>query len=122
VPVELPECGHVFRDHCIANVVESEFRNNNTCPLCQREMFLQKDFDEDGERINEDDLEDALSDDEVLADESEQENEEEGEGGDADVEDDKSDGEEEETGHFARQSQGRTDEEEETEVLPTIRH
>jgi hypothetical protein len=43
-------------------------------------MFLQEDFDEDGERINEDDLEDALSDDEVLADESEQENEEEGEG------------------------------------------
>jgi hypothetical protein len=71
IPVQLP-CNHIFGDHCIANVIESESPNNNRCPLCREVLFEQEDFDEHGDLISHEDAHtpDSLEDDEISASEN----------------------------------------------------
>jgi hypothetical protein len=78
VPVELPGCGHVFGDYCIANAVESKTQNNNPRPLCRDKLFEQEDFDENGDWIydSDDSLEDDEESEEVNTTDEEEEHEE----------------------------------------------
>jgi hypothetical protein len=59
MPIQLPDCGHIFGDYCLVNAIETDIKNNNRCPLCRKELFEQEDFDEDGEYIYDDDDEET---------------------------------------------------------------
>lgn len=39
--VEMPVCGHIFGDICIALMIESAIRdkNNSKCPMCRTQLF-----------------------------------------------------------------------------------
>jgi hypothetical protein len=78
VPVQLPGCGHIFGDYCIANAVEAATQNNNRCPLCRNELFEQEDFDDDGDRLYDADEESEGAEDmeEAHAQEGDEEDEE----------------------------------------------
>ena len=39
VPVKIPECSHIFGDHCIIEWFESENGSAHKCPICRRELF-----------------------------------------------------------------------------------
>ncbi|KAF2035749.1 hypothetical protein EK21DRAFT_84160 [Setomelanomma holmii] len=76
VPVQLPY-NHIFGDHCIVYWFKSENPKNNRCPLCNRELFEQENYDEDGDRIEWEDPEEAEDDNADEEDEEDEEEEEE---------------------------------------------
>jgi hypothetical protein len=38
-PIQLPDCGHIFGDHCFVNAIEMDIQKNNRCPLCRKTLF-----------------------------------------------------------------------------------
>ena len=48
MPVQIPECGHTFGDHCIVGWLESNNANANKCPLCRITLFKSEHVTSEG--------------------------------------------------------------------------